>query len=90
MPAARMTTFALLILLPGLAAAARPNGGDPEIALQHGPIGGEIRARALVDHRPALEDRRPVGDPEHFLRILLHQDRGGALVADQAGELFRR
>src|SRR3954452_7095795 len=71
-------------LMPGLAAAAGSDGGDAEIALQHRAIGGKVRARPLVDHGAALEDRRPVGDAQHLLRVLLHQDRGHDLVADDA------
>src|SRR5262245_96337 len=65
-------------------AAARAGGGDAEIALEHRAVGGELGARALVDHRAALEDRRPIGDREHLLRVLLDQDRRHALVADDA------
>src|ERR1700757_1469534 len=66
------------------APAAGAGGGDAEKALQHRAIGGKIGARPLVDHRAALDDRRPVGDAEHLLRVLLDQDRRHALVADDA------
>src|SRR6516165_9882960 len=66
------------------APAAGAGGGDAEIALQHRAIGGKIGARPPVDHRAALDDRRPVGDAEHLLRVLLDQDRRHALVADDA------
>src|SRR5262245_58035398 len=66
------------------APAAGAGGGDAEIALQHGAVGGKISARPLVDHLAALEDRRPVGDAEHLLRVLLDQDRRHAFVADDA------
>src|SRR5215470_5784948 len=63
------------------APAAGAGGGDAEIALQHRAVGGKIGARPIVDHRAALDDRRPVGDAEH---LLLVQDRRHALVADDA------
>src|SRR6516162_1643460 len=66
------------------APAARAGGGDAEIALQHRAVGGKIGARPVVDHRAALDDRRPVGDAEHLVRILLDQDRRHAFVADDA------
>src|SRR6476469_3027644 len=42
--------------MPGLAAAAGSDGGDAKIALQHRAIGGQVRARHLVDNGDALED----------------------------------
>src|SRR5258707_432628 len=66
------------------APAAGAGGGEAEIALQQRAIGGKIGARPLVDHRAALEDRRPVGDAEYLLRVLLDQDRRHAFVADDA------
>src|SRR5213083_1671503 len=63
------------------APAAGAGGGDAEIAFQHRAIAGKIGARSLVDHRAALDDRHPVGHAEHFLGVLLDQDRRHAFIA---------
>src|SRR5262245_6119182 len=79
--------------MPGPAAAGAPRapgGGDAEMALQHRAVGGEIGARRLVDHHAALDDRRPVGDAQHLLSVLLDQDRRHALVADDAPQRLQQ
>ncbi len=72
--------------MPHLVAAPCAGGGDAEVALEHGTVGDELGAGAFVDDAAALEDRGLVGDAQHLLGVLLHQDRRHAFVADDAPE----
>src|SRR5262249_29339880 len=67
---------------PAAGAAGRGAAAPSRRAARRAAAAGG--ARPLVDHRAALEDRRPVGDAEHLLRVLLDQDRRHAFVADDA------
>src|SRR5215470_11529575 len=65
-----------------LPASPRARIGDAEIGLKRCPVGLEGCTRPLMHNRAALENDSVIGDAEDLLCVLLYQNGGDALVAD--------
>src|SRR5262245_66682999 len=50
----------------------------------------ERRRRGVMDNAAPLQDERPVREAERDLRMLLHQDDGGAVVDPHASDRCRQ
>src|SRR6185436_5531382 len=65
---------------------AAPPLGHADMGLEPGRVVGERGAVALIDDAAAVEDDGPIGKPEDLARLLLDDDGGETLLANDVAE----